>query len=339
MNIRFYQLALIFIAALPGIDHAAETTAKSPSRSFLTSGSPIILAGKAARFDFMEVDSINDRLLAAHSGAGQLAIVDLKTGKAVYSVEVGNVQGVAVDLKSGTYILGDASERKIVFVSSRTLKKTGELKVNGPVDAIAYDSKNGFAYAGQDDGDHVWVIDVRNQKLVTTIPISGVPEFISYDPVTDRLYQNIKTKDSVSVINPKTNTVEAEWSTLPATGPHGLAIDSASGHLFIAGHNEKLVELNIKTGKVISQATIAPGTDQISFDSTTSIVYCASQGFISAVKETSSGLQAIGDTPTAPHAHTLAVDANRHQVWISYADKEHSYLQKFESTHENSGEK
>jgi DNA-binding beta-propeller fold protein YncE len=339
MNVKLCHLGLILIATVPGLCHAAESLTTLPSPSFLSGSSPTTLAGKAAGFDFMEVDSGNDRLLAAHSGAGQLAIIDLKTGKSIPPVEVGNVQGVAVDLKSGIYILGDADEQKIVFVSTRTLKKIGELNVDGPVDAIAFDSKNGFAYAGQDDGDHIWVVDVKKQSLVTTIPVSGVPEFIGYDLVSDRLYQNIKNKNSVSVINPKTNKVEAEWSTLPATGPHGLAIDSAKKHLFIAGHNGQLVEIDIASGKVVSQVAIAPGTDQISFDSNAGIIYCASKGFISAVKETSSGLQAIGDTPTAEHVHTLAVDSSRHQVWVSYADKEHSYLQKFTSSREVSSDK
>lgn len=297
------------------------------------------LAVKAARFDFLQVDSINGRLLVTHCGAGQLSIVDLKTGESLSPVAVGSVQGVAVDSKLGTYILGYADEHIIFFVSARTLKKMGELKVDGPVDAIAIDSKIGFAYAGQYDGDHVWVIDVKSQKLVTTIPVSEAPEFIGYDPVTDRLYQSIKTKDTVAVINPKTNRVEVEWSTLPATGPHGLAINSTTGHLFIAGHNGKLVEFDLKTGKVISQAIIAPGTDQISFDSTAGIVYCTSKGFISSVKETNSGLQAIGDTPTAPQAHILAVDTKRFHVWISYTDKEQSYLQKFTANNEKSREK
>ena len=60
----------------------------------------------------------------------------------------------------------------------------------------------------------------------------------------------------MAVVNPATNKIEAEWPTSPATGPHGLAIDEAKGHLFIAGHNGKeLVMLDLKTGKVLAQAT------------------------------------------------------------------------------------
>lgn len=293
----------------------------------------ITLPGKVGHFDFMEVDLINERLLAAHSGGESLTVLDLKDDKLISSIDVGEVQGVAVDNRSGTYILGDADGHKIVFVSSTSLKKTGELVVTGPVDAVAFDSKNGMAYAGEDDGSHIWVIDVKNKKLVKTLKISGVPEFVVYDHETDRIYQNIKTKNLVAVINPTTNKVETEWSTLPATGPHGLAVDSEAGRIFVAGHNGKLVGIDLKSGKVFAEAEIKEGTDQISFDATSKTIYAASKGFISVVKETESGLQSLGNTPAHRGAHTLAVDPRRHEVWVSYADKKHSFLQKFIQAH------
>jgi DNA-binding beta-propeller fold protein YncE len=304
---------------------SVEVSAKAP----LVAGTPMELSGKVGHFDFMEIDSGSQRLLAAHKGAGTLALIDLKTGELLPEVMVGQVQGIAIDNLTGTYILGDADEHKIVFVNAKTLKKSGELTVSGPVDAIAFDPKNGMAYADEDDGTHVWVIDVKQQKLAATIMIPGVPEVIAYDQKTDRVYQNIKTKDSVVVINPATNKIEAEWPTLPATAPHGLVVDSKLGRAFVAGHNGKLVGIDLNSGKVFAQAGIASGTDQIAFDATENMIYCASKGFISAVKETDSGLEALGDIPDHAGAHTIAVDSMRHHVWISYADKTHSYLQRF----------
>jgi DNA-binding beta-propeller fold protein YncE len=302
-----------------------ELFANSP----LKASTPLKLSGKVGGFDFMEVDAVNQRLLAAHKGAGTLVLMDLKTGNFLPEVAVGQVQGVAVDNLTGTYVLGDADEHKIVFVDVKSLKKTGELDVGGPVDAIVFDPKNGMAYADEDDGTRIWVVNVKQQKLVATITIPGVPEVIAYDPNTDKIYQNIKTKDSLVVINPATNKIEAEWSTLPAAAPHGLVINSEMGRAYVAGYNGKLVGIDLKSGKVITRAKIAPGTDQIAWDAIDKRIYCASKGFISAVKETDSGLEALEDVPDHAGAHTLSVDSKRHQVWISYTDKSDSYLQKF----------
>lgn len=315
----------IFCALIGLLVASLSASAAAP----LKAESPLALSGKVGRFDFMEVDTARHRLLAAHKGAGTLEVVDLKSGKALSAVPVGQVQGLAVDRKSDTYVLGDEEEHKVVFVSAKTLKQVGEVSVSGPVDAVAVDSKNGMAYADEDDGSHVWVIDVKGRKLVATIEIPGVPEFVAYDPKTDRIYQNIKNKDSVVVINPQTNKVEAEWPTAPATGPHGAAVDSKAGHLFVAGHNGKLVMIDLNTGHIVSQADIASGTDQIAFDETSKTIYCASKGFISVVKVENAGLEALDNVPDHAGAHTLAVDAKSHSVWISYADDKHSYLQRY----------
>ncbi len=332
----FAIVPLVASARLSGTK--ASVSAPEAEVPFLRAEPAVVLKGKGASFDFMEIDSVNDRLLAAHSGAGSLVMVDLKTEREISAIEVGHVQGVAIDYQSETYILGDADEHKVIFVSSKSLKKVGEILVTGPVDAIAFDDKNGLAYAGEDDGNHVWIIDVKAKKLISTLEIPGAPEVIAYDSVNDRLYQNIKDKNLVAVINPKLNSVESSWSTLPVTSPHGMAIDKQNGHLFIAGHNGKLVTVDVKSGRIISDANIAIKADQIAFDEKDHVIYCATKGFISAVRATGDGLVPLTNTPAPNGAHTLAVDPSRQEVWISYADQDHSYLQKYRKT-ETSQEK
>ena len=300
----------------------------------LQSSDLITLPGNPEHFDFMETDTENQRILAAHAGAKQLEILDLKDEKSVRSVPVGNVQGVAVDSINRIYILGDAQEHKVVFLNSKTLEKLGETEVSGPVDAVAVDSKNGKVFAGEDDGQNIWVIDVKTQKTIATIAIPGVPECLAYNSKTDRIYLNIKTKDLVVVINPNTNKLESQWSTLPATAPHGLALDEKTQKVFVAGRNGKLVSLDAKTGTRVAEANIAEGTDQIAFDSTNKTIYSASKGFLSVVKETEGGLEFIGNVESPKGAHTLAIDSLKNNVWVSYANDKHSYLQKFSITNQ-----
>lgn len=304
-------------------------TSYAQASGLLEPQKPIPLPGKAARFDFMETDSAKHRILAAHKGAGTLAILDLKSGKPLAEVEVGEAQGVAVDQKAHQYLLGDDGDHKIVVVDSKSLQPVGEIKVDGAVDAITFDSKNRMLYADEDNGNKVWVIDTAKKKVATAIAIPGKPEVIVYDSVTDRLYQNIKDKDSVVRIDPTTNEVDATWSTLPAKSPHGMAIDGKRGQLYVAGGNGKLVVLDLKTGKVAASADIASGTDQIAYDAAIQMVYCASKGFISVVKVNGTNLQSLGDVPSPKGAHTLAVDPSTHDVWVSYSDADHSYFQRF----------
>ena len=132
------------------------------------------------------------------------------------------------------------------------------------------------------------------------------------------------------MIDPATHTVTATWSTAPATGPHGLAVDEKAHRLFSAGKNGKLAAIDTRTGKVIGSANIEPGVDQIGIDPALKRIYCAcGSGAISVVGEMPDGVALLGDVPVTPGTHTLAVDPKTHAVWISYANAHDSYVQRY----------
>ena len=129
------------------------------------------------------------------------------------------------------------------------------------------------------------------------------------------------------VIDPATNSVTATWSTLPATSPHGQAVDSATGRVFVVGSNGILVAIDMKTGAVIAQAPVTPRVDQIVFDPSTMRVYCASgTGVVSVVQETTAGLAAMADVVVPEHAHTITADPATHNVWIAYGGRQDDFI-------------
>src|SRR5579862_5790061 len=159
----------------------------------LTAQKPITIPGGPGAFDWMLLDARSDRGFASHKGTKTLAIVDLKTEAAVPSVQVGTVQGVAVDRRNNKIFLGDEEEHKVVILDATTLEKKSEIPVSGPVDDVIYCRKNRMIYADHDDGEDVWVIDPVSEKIVATVTIPSAPEKMSYDRTSDRIYQNIKS--------------------------------------------------------------------------------------------------------------------------------------------------
>ena len=308
---------------------AAITTSSSAQDSapLLKAHTAIALPGRPGHFDWMMVDSEKHRLLAAHPGAGTLTVYDLQT-KEIKELETGPVNGVAVDSKTDKIFAGGPNKKIVVF-NRTNLEKIEEIELPGPADTLAFNTKNGMLYVDEDDGLQVWVIDAKTDKIVHSVVISGAPEYVEYDPVTDRLYQNIKDKNTVQVINPENDKVESDWPTDPITGPHGLAIDSKTQRLFSAGKNSKMAILDMKSGKVLSTVDIGNGVDQIAFDPFTKRVYCACDGEITVVEETEAGAKVIGKVTIPKGAHTLAVDPKNHSVWISYSDEKASYIQRY----------
>ena len=296
----------------------------------LLADKPILIPGAKGGFDFLEVDAAKRRLLACHAGNGTLDVFKLDTGQLIRIVPTGKAQDVAVDGEAGKYYVGVSREQIVAIVDSKTLAKTGEIKIPGPSDAVAFDPKSRCLYVDNDDGTRVFVIDMKTEKITATITIPEAPEYVAYDAVSDRIFQNIKSSDQILVIDPASNTVRDRWQTAPALKPHGLAFDAASHRLFIAGNNGKLAVMDSEDGKVIATVDIAAGVDQIVFDAGNKRVYCAaSAGVISVVQETEDGAKLLGHVTTGVKAHTLTVDPETHAVWIAYGDKESSHILRF----------
>jgi DNA-binding beta-propeller fold protein YncE len=133
----------------------------------------------------------------------------------------------------------------------------------------------------------------------------------------------------VDVIDPHTKKVIASWSTMPATSPHGLAVDPVANKLYTAGKNGLLVSIELDSGKVVSQTKIAPDVDQIVLDPVKKRIYCACTSFISVVDSSKPELKPLAGVPTNIHVHTLTLDPETHAVWVSFKEKQQSFLQKF----------
>jgi hypothetical protein len=290
---------------------------------------PIALPRAPGFFDYMEVDAQYKRLLVAHSDSRTLDIIDLTNDSLARQVEVGDSHGIALDIKDGKYFVGTSRPPYVVDVQRKYMVKQNQIPTSGPIDAIALDTKTDRLYADRVDNSSIVIVDAKYDRILGNISLPGSPEFIVYDPVSDRIYQNITSTARVVVIDPARNAIVASWSAAPAAKLTGLAVDGAAHHLFSAGSNGRLVEIDTTNGAVLAAAEIAPDVDQIAFDPELKRVYCASgTGQLSVVAETDSGLAPIGDVIVPRHAHTVAVDPNTHNVWISYGAPDNDYVMK-----------
>lgn len=316
---RLTAITALFLGAMPC--HA---------EPLLVSDAAIKVPDSTGGFDFLKIDAARNRLLASHTGNNTLDVFDLADGKLLKHVPTGKAQDVAVDEESGTYLVGVSKEQKVVVVDAAKLEPIREYKLDGPSDAIVFRPKSHELYVDHDDGKDVWVFDSHTDKLVATIPIAEAPEVVIYDAASDRIFQNIKSDSTVLAIDPASHKVTATWSTAPATGPHGLAFNPVTGHLFCAGSNGKLAAVDAKTGKSAGSVDIAKGVDQIAFDAATQRVYSAcGSGKICVTQDAPSGLTSLGEVDSPAGAKTIALDAKGRALWVAYGNASGSYIQRF----------
>jgi hypothetical protein len=70
--------------------------------------------------------------------------------------------------------------------------------------------------------------------------------------------------------------------------------------------------------------------DEIAYDEGNHTIYCASgQGKIASISMDNGQLKPLGDVPSQPGAHSVAVNPKDHTVWTAYMGTGGSYVQGF----------
>lgn len=319
--------AALLAFAAPGL--AAAVAADSAEE--LKPGAPVAVPGTHGRFDFIVVDPVHRRLLAAHPENGSLEVIDLKDGALVKSIATGAAQACVADAKGEHYYVSVSKPPQLVVVDATRLEVTAKVPLSGPADLLAWHEASGTAYVCHDDARELWAVSPAAGKVTGTVALPGdSPEDLRFDPAGKRLFQAMKNGDTVAVIDVATGKVQASWSTAPAKAPHGMVLAPEADGLLIAGGNGKLVLMSQKDGRILASADIPQGVDEIAYDAGRHRVYGASgQGKISVHGLEEHRLTSLGTIPSSAGAHSIAVDPQTHTVWIAYAKEGASYVQPF----------
>jgi DNA-binding beta-propeller fold protein YncE len=302
--------------------------------ALLSPTKPFELVGTHGKFDFIKIDQSRGRLLACHTGNGSLDVIDVASSKLIKSVPTGAAQGVAIDDKGARYFVSASKPPKLVIIDAEKLEVTGEVPLPNPADLVVFDPASKRVLVDNDVKPETWIINPESKQIVqtNTFPGGGMEDF-AFDPFGTSILQNLKDSSQLAKSDWREGKVIGLWSTSPAEKPHGLALVQDMGAVLVAGGTGKLVLMNLEEGqegKVLASADIAPRVDEIAYDPGLKRAYCASgTGVISIVDVDKTSLIARGTIPSAPGAHSIAVDATTHTVWIVFAKGEKAYVQAF----------
>ena len=300
------------------------------AKDFLMPAATVELTGTHGKFDFIKVDATRRRLLACHTGNSSLDIIDLNNSKLVKSIPTGAAQGVAIDDKGGRYLVSCSKPPKLVIVDSTKLEVIGEVSLPSSADLCAYDPAINRVFVDNDEKPEMWVIDPDAKKILKTITLPGNGmEDLAFNADGSILYQNLKGASQLVRIDPKSGKILDAFPTSPASQPHGLAMVLDANAVLVAGDG-KLAMMNLLNGKVLVTSDIAQKVDEIAYDPNLARAYAASgTGVISIAFAGPASLTTIGSAPSAPGAHSIAVDPQTHTVWIAYAKGDIPCVQSF----------
>ena len=277
--------------------------------------------GGAGGWDDLAFDSASHRIFFSRSD--RVLVVDAEKGKLLGEIPgTAGVHGIALAPELGRGYTSNGRANTVSVFDLATLKVTAEIKVTGQnPDAILYDSFTQRIFTFNGRTANATVIDAKDGSVVATIPLDGKPEFAASDG-KGRIFVNIEDKQKLTVIDPRTAKVVANWSLAPGEDPTGLAMDVGHQRLFAVCGNRKLIVLDAVSGRRIADLPIGQGADAVAFDPGQELIFSSNgEGTLTIVHEDDPDhFRVVATVPTQKGARTLALDPAGHRVFLPAAE-------------------
>ena len=277
------------------------------------------LPGRASRFDYESYDPGRHLLFIAHLGDSEVVVFDTLASRVVARIPgIAAVHGVlAVPELSRVYASATGSN-EIVAIDEGTLKIIARMPGGVYPDGMAYAPDVRRLYVSDETGETETVIDVPSRRRIATLALAGEVGNSQYDVVSRHIFVNVQSQRQLVEIDPGTDTIVARIDLPGARGNHGLLIVPASRLALIAcEENDRLLVLDMRTGKVIGAFAIGGDPDVLAFDPGSRTLYVAGEaGIVSMFSVVASHVSKIGEGRVGPNAHVVSVDSATHRTWF-----------------------
>jgi hypothetical protein len=257
--------------------------------------------------------------------AGAVDVIDVGTGhirqvtgfltKEVTMRERKRMLGPSsVTFGGGMAYIGNRGDSSVCAVDPKTLVRGHCETLDSMPDGLAYVAATKELWVTTPRDKSIRILDAATLHEKTKLTFEGNPEGFAVDAKRHRFYTNLEDKDLTLAIDLASHKTVTTWH--PACGedgPHGLRIDEASGHLFVACSAKLEVLDAAHGGAVLSAIDTGDGVDDFDYAPKSHLVYA---GAARAAKLTIARVDAAGhltvvaSVPTAPGARNPAVAAN-----------------------------
>lgn len=273
----------------------------------------------AGGWDYLTPGPGNNRLYVSHGT--QVNVLEETTGDSVGVITgTTGVHGIAFVPGTGKGYTSNGRLNNISVFDLKTNETIKQIATGENPDAIMYEPFGKTIITCNGRSKDLTIIDPATEKTVATIPVGGKPETAVSD-ANGHVYVNIEDKNEILEIDISHFTVTRHFSLAPGEGPTGLAIDKAEGKLF-AGCEKLLLVVDIASGKLADQVTIADGCDGVAFDpGLKTVLASCGEGKLAVIRKSANGhFQLVDQIASKRGARTIAIDETTHAVFLPTAD-------------------
>lgn len=228
------------------------------------------------------INAKTQTLYGTDTRAGNITVVDLKTGKVTATIGEGDgahLREVRID---------EAANR--VYVS-----------VVGTREAAS----------------EFWIIDGATNELLRKVPVeTDTVTGIALDPAGNRIFATGQGANEIAVVDLASGATVAKW---PAGGesPTNAEYDAATQRLFVANQGGTLTVIDAKDGSLIKSIPTGEGSLDVKLDSDNPRVYVSNRGAGTLSVVDTETYEVVAHLPTGTLPQTIAVDDAGGRVFVS----------------------
>lgn len=299
------------------------TAGEDPAGLGLRRVADVPLAGGADRFDYQAIDPQRGLLWVTHLGSDQVVAFDLAAGTVRGYVDgVSSPHGVTVDPGRGRAYVSATGSHQVVAIDEDRLAVVARIGAGSFPDGLAFDPASQRLFVSDESGGKVVVIDTISNRLVQAIDLGGEAGNTQFDAGGHQVIAAAQGRGQLAFIDPFRGTVTS-WVDVPGcAGPHGFYVDSPVRRAYVScEQNAALVVMDLDAKKPVATFGVGDVPDVLAFDPGLGRLYAASESGVVATFHTGNGtLEKLGQEYLAPAAHTVAVDAATHRVYVPLED-------------------
>ena len=236
--------------------------------------------------DHLCVDVKNQRLFTTMQAQKAVVVIDLKQGKVIQNIPVGNPHSCAYrsDLDQIYVNDSDPVQPGVKIFSGKDYKLVKTVQLLHRTDSMGYDTQSKELYVvngGESeklDYSLISVVDTTTAQRLGDIRISSETlEDMDLDRIGPRLYISTEDNNHVVVVDRKARKVLATWPVTKGSTPVATAIDEAGHRLFVACRTGDvkgdIVVFDADSGKEITTLPIESWLDYMVYDPATGRIY------------------------------------------------------------------
>lgn len=236
--------------------------------------------------DYITYDPSTNSVWVPGGNTGAVDVVDAASGKVrqISGIPTKEVEGrggtkrvlgpTAVSVGEGVVYIGNRGDSTVCAFDAKSLTKGACAHLDATPDGVCYVAPTNEVWVTTPGNKSIVLLDAKTLEQKGKLTFEGNPEGYAVDAKRGRFYTNMEDKDQTLAIDLKTHKTLATWMPNCGTdGPHGLGLDDADGHLFVACSTLAEVLDVGHDGAVLSKVDTGDGVDDIHYVPSTHLLY------------------------------------------------------------------